>query len=255
MILAIDIGNSNIMLGGFENGELTFVVNMSTEINMTADEYASKILGILAVHGIVGKTAINGAIISSVVPPLNTVIKNAVRLIWKIDALTVGPGIKTGLNIHCDTPSSVGADLICACVAVHNIYGSPALIVDMGTATKMTVLNAKGAFTGVSIIPGVLMGLHALSEQTAQLPKVEPTAPKTVIGKNTADSMRSGVIFGNASMIDGMIERINDEVGSSLPIYATGGVAHLIVPYCKHRITFDEHLVLKGLHFMYKKNN
>lgn len=254
VILAIDIGNSNIMMGGFEADELTFVVNLSTEINKTADEYASKILGVLAIHNAANK-AITGAIIASVVPPLNAAIKKAVRLLWGIDALTVGPGVKTGLNIHCDTPSSVGADLICACVAAHNIYGSPSLIIDMGTATKMTVVNAKGAFTGVSIIPGVMMGLNALSEQTAQLPKVEPTAPKTVIGKNTSDSMRSGVIFGNASMIDGMIDRINDEIGMHLPVYATGGFAHMIIPHCKHTITTDEHLVLKGLHIIYKKNH
>ena len=253
MVLAIDIGNSNIMLGGFESGKLTFVVNMSTEIHMTADEYASKITGVLAVHGIVGK-AVSGAIISSVVPPLNAVIKRAVQLLWKIDALTVGPGIKTGLNIHCDTPSSVGADLICACVAVQKIYGSPALIIDMGTATKMTVVSAKGAFAGVSIIPGVLMGLHSLSDRTAQLPKIGLEAPKTVIGKNTSDSMRSGVVYGNAAMIDGMIDRINEEVGLPLSVYATGGVAHMIIPYCKHPITMDEHLVLKGLYFIYNKN-
>ena len=254
VILAIDIGNSNIMLGGFEGDELIFVVNISTEMNKTADEYASKILGVLAVHNVVGKT-VKGAIISSVVPPLNAIVKKALKLLWGIDALTVGPGIKTGLNIHCDTPSSVGADLICACVAAHNVYGSPSLIIDMGTATKMTVVNAKGAFIGVSIIPGVLMGLHALSEQTAQLPKVEPTAPKNVIGKNTADSMRSGVIFGNAAMIDGMIDRINDEIGEKLSVYATGGSAHLIIPYCNHTIKMDEHLVLKGLYIIYKKNS
>lgn len=254
MILAIDIGNSNIMLGGFEGDQLTFVVNMSTEINKTADEYASKMLGVLSVHKAVGKS-VSGAIISSVVPPLNSVIKKALRLLWGIDAMTVGPGVKTGLNIHCDTPSSVGADLICACVAVHKLYGGPALIIDMGTATKMTVVNAKGAFAGVSIIPGVLMGLNSLSEQTAQLPKIGLEAPKNVIGKNTADSMRSGVIFGNAAMIDGMIDRIKDELGAeTLSVYATGGVAHLIIPHCKHTIAFDEHLVLRGLHIIYKKN-
>ena len=150
---------------------------------------------------------------------------------------------------------SVGADLICACVAVHHLYGSPALIIDMGTATKMTVLNAKGAFAGVSIMPGVLMGLNSLSEQTAQLPKVDLEAPKTVIGKNTSDSMRSGVIFGNASMIDGMIDRIREETATDLPVYATGGFASLIVPHCRHTATLDEHLVLKGLHIIYHKNN
>ena len=240
------------MLGGFDDDRLTFVVSVSTETNKTADEYASKILGVLAVHNI-GDKSIDGAIISSVVPPLNSVIKEAIEILWKITPLTVGPGVKTGIDIHCDTPSSVGADLICACVAVHNLYKSPSLIVDMGTATKMTVLNEKGAFVGVSIIPGVLMGLNSLSENTAQLPKVGLEAPKNVIGKNTSDSMRSGVIFGNAAMIDGMIERINDEFGEELAVYATGGFAHLIIPHCKHSIKTDEHLVLKGLNIIYKK--
>lgn len=254
MVLTIDIGNTNIALGGFEGDELSFVVRISTEMKKTADEYSSKILGVLAVHGI-GKQSITGAIISSVVPPLNSVMKEAVRIIWGIDSLLVGPGIKTGINIHCDSPSSVGADLICACVAVNSIYSPPALIVDMGTATKMTVVNEKGAFIGVSIIPGVEMGLNSLSENTAQLPKVELEAPRFAIGKNTSDSMRSGVIFGNAAMVDGMIDRINEEVGVNLPIYATGGVAGIIIPHCRHNIEIDENLVLKGLNLIYKKNN
>lgn len=254
MILTIDIGNTNIALGGFDGDELSFVVRISTETKKTADEYASKILGVLAVRGI-GKRSIRGAIISSVVPPLNSVMKDAVNTVWGIDPLIVGPGVKTGINIQCDVPSSVGADLICACAAVKSLYGAPALIVDMGTATKMTVVNTSGAFAGVSIIPGVLMGLDSLSEDTAQLPKVELEAPRTVVGKNTADSMRSGVVFGNAAMIDGMIERINDELGIELPVYATGGVASKIIPHCKHGITTDENLVLKGLKIIYDKNN
>lgn len=254
MILAIDIGNTNIMLGGFEGDELSFVVTISTDTNKTADEYASKILGVLAVHH-VGDKRVEGAIVSSVVPPLNAVIRDAVKIVWGIDSLTVGPGIKTGINIHCDTPSSVGADLICACVAAHNLYGSPSLIVDMGTATKMMVVNEKGAFIGVSIMPGVLMGLNSLAENTAQLPKVGLEAPGLIVGKNTSDSMRSGIVFGNASMIDGMIDRIKEEVGADLAVYATGGNAHHIIPHCKHTIRMDEYLVLKGLHLIYKKNS
>ena len=254
MILAIDIGNTNIMLGGFEGDELSFVVTISTDPNKTADEYASKILGVLAVHKVEGKS-VDGAIVSSVVPPLNSVIRDAVKILWGIDTLTVGPGVKTGINIHCDTPSSVGADLICACVAAHNLYGSPSLIVDMGTATKMMVVNAKGAFIGVSIMPGVLMGLNSLAENTAQLPKVEIEVPRWVVGKNTSDSMRSGIVFGNASMIDGMIDRIKEEIGTDLAVYATGGMARHIIPHCKHTIKMDEYLVLKGLYLIYRKNN
>jgi type III pantothenate kinase len=182
-------------------------------------------------------------------------MKDAVSLIYGVDPILVGPGVKTGINIHCDNPSSVGADIICACVATHFLHGSPSLIVDMGTATKMTVVNEKGAFIGVSIIPGVLMGLNSLAEDTAQLPKVELEVPRNVIGKNTSDSMRSGVIYGNASMVDGMIDRINDEFGRDLPVYATGGLAPMIVPHCKHDIKIDKYLVLKGLNILYNKNN
>ena len=254
MILTVDIGNTNITLGGFEGDELTFVARVSTNPLKTEDEYASILLNTLALHG-VDKAEIKGAIISSVVPPLNAIIKKAIAFLHGVEPLMVGPGIKTGINIHCDAPSSVGADLICACVAVHHIYGSPSLIIDMGTATKMMVVNRKGVFTGASIIPGVLMGLNALAEGTAQLPKVSLEAPKYIVAKNTADCMKSGVIFGNAAMVDGMIDRINEEVGETLPVYATGGLASVIVGHCKHDITLDEHLVLKGLKILFDKNN
>lgn len=254
VILTIDIGNSHIMFGGFEGDELIFVIRMATDVSKTEDEYASKIVSALALHGIV-KTEIKGAIISSVVPQLNSAMKKAVRLIYGREPIMVGPGIKTGINIHCDTPSSVGADLICACVAAHHIYGSPSLIIDMGTATKMMVVNRKGAFIGVSIMPGVLMGMNALAEGTAQLPKVSLEAPEFAVAKNTVDCIKSGIVFGNASMVDGMIDRINEEVGEELPVYATGGLAPVIVPYCRHAITLDENLVLRGLHILYKKNS
>lgn len=254
MVLAIDIGNTNIAIGGFTGESLAFVVRLSTNALLTSDEYAAKILGSLAVHG-VEKTSVKGAIISSVVPPLNKVMRDAIRLIYGVDPITVGPGIKTGIGIRCDDPASVGSDLICACVATHNLYGSPALIIDMGTATKITVVDKKGAFIGVSIIPGALMGLHALASGTAQLPQVSLDAPPSVIGKNTVDCMKSGAVFGNAAMLDGMIDRFNREVGEELPVYATGGLASAILPHCNHKITLDENLVLKGLNILYHKNN
>ena len=254
MILTIDIGNTHIMCAGFVSSEPAFVVRMATDPTKTEDEYASKLLNILALYN-VEKHNVKGAIISSVVPPLNAIIRKAVRIIYGVDALVVGPGIKTGINIHCDDPASVGADLICACVAANKLYGSPALIVDMGTATKLIVLNGKGAFEGVSIAPGVLMGLEALAERTAQLPVVSLEAPKSVIGKNTVDCMRSGIIYGAASMVDGMIDRINAEMGISLPVIATGGLAETVVTHCKHSIIMDELLVLRGLELIYQKNS
>lgn len=254
MILAIDIGNTNIVLGGFVDDELTFVARIATNATKTEDEYATKIRSVLTLHN-VHKAEVKGAIISSVVPPLNSVMKKAIKFVYGVEPIMVGPGIKTGINIHCDNPSSVGADLICACVAAHHIYGSPSLTVDMGTATKMMVMDKSGAFIGVSIIPGVNIALKALASGTAQLPQISLEAPKSVIGKNTIDCMRSGVVFGNASMIDGMIDRFNDEMGEELKVIATGGLASTIVRHCKHDIILDEDMVLKGLNILYKKNS
>lgn len=253
MILAIDIGNTNIVFGGFLDDKLEFVARIETNVTKTEDEYATKILSVMELHR-VQKSEIKGAIISSVVPPLNTIMKKAISFAYGVDAILVGPGIKTGINIHCDNPSSVGADLICACVAAHHIYGSPSLVIDMGTATKMMVVDKTGAFIGVSIIPGVSIGLKALASGTAQLPQISLEAPKSVIGKNTIDCMRSGVVFGNASLIDGMIDRFNEEMGEELKVYATGGLAPTIVSHCKHDITLDADMVLKGLNILYKKN-
>ncbi len=253
MILAIDIGNTNIVLGGFRDDVLTFVARIATDSSKTEDEYAAKIGSILRLRGI-DKATVQGAIIGSVVPPLNTAMKRAIKMAYGVDALLVGPGIKTGINLHCDNPASVGADLICACVATHHIYGSPSLIVDMGTATKIMLMDKNGAFCGASIIPGVNIGLKALASGTAQLPQISLEAPKSVVGKNTIDCMRSGVVFGNASMIDGMIDRFNEAMGENFKVYATGGLAPTILTHCKHEITFDHDLVLKGLNIIYKKN-
>ena len=253
LILAIDIGNTNIVLGGFNNETLSFVARIATNANKTEDEYATKIQSILTLHS-VDKSEIDGAIISSVVPPLNSVIKKAINIAYDITPIMVQPGIKTGIGIHCDNPASVGADLICACVATHHIYGSPSLIIDMGTATKMMLVDKSGTFCGASIIPGVSIGLKALASGTAQLPQISLEAPRSVIGKNTIDCMRSGVVFGNASLIDGMIDRFIDDVGEPLKIYATGGLAPTIIQHCKHDIILDNDLVLKGLYILYTKN-
>ena len=253
MILTVDIGNTSIALGGFLCDELKFVVRLSTDVTKTEDEYASKIVNVMNLHG-VSRENVEGAIISSVVPPLNSVMKHAIKLAYGVDPLLVSPGIKTGIGILCDSPSSVGADLICSCVAANTLYSAPALIIDMGTATKMIVTNQNGAFIGVSIIPGVMMGLNALADGTAQLPKVSLEAPATVIGKNTVDCMKSGIVYGNASLIDGMIDRINREVGEELPVILTGGYADVVADHCQHKMSIDPFLVLKGLNIIYRKN-
>ena len=254
MLLAVDIGNTHVVLGGFVDDELVFTARIATDTTATEDEYASKLMNILTIHN-VSREQIAGAIISSVVPPLTSIMKQAINFIADVNIIVVGPGIKTGINLHCDVPSSVGADIICCCVAAHNIYGSPSLIVDMGTATKMILVGEKGSFEGVSIIPGVMLGLNALSDGTAQLPQVNLDNPGRVIAKNTVDCMKSGVIFGNASMIDGMIDRAFEEYGSEIPVYATGGLASTIIKYCRREILLNEQMVLLGLNIIYKKNS
>ncbi|MBR5447626.1 MAG: type III pantothenate kinase, partial [Clostridia bacterium] len=197
MILALDIGNTNITIGGFENDKLAFVARISASKTQTADETASKLLSILSLYG-VERSSVTGAAVSSVVPPLTSAVVSAVRFVCGVTAMVVGPGVKTGLGIRCDNPASVGSDLICACVAVRELYTYPSIIIDMETATNMMLLDSAGAFAGVSIMPGVMMGLNALADGTAQLPHVSLDAPKTVIGKNTVDCIKSGVVYGNA---------------------------------------------------------
>lgn len=254
MILTIDIGNTNIVLGGFLEDKLTFISRISTNARKTDAEYATKIKSILALYD-VDRNQVSGAIISSVVPPLTKTVKNAVKMVYGVDALVVGPGIKTGINLLADNPTQVGADLICACVAAYNLYQPPVLIVDMGTATKLIYVDEKACFSGVSIIPGVELSLKALAGGTAQLPQISLEAPERVMGRNTEDCMRSGIIYGNAAMIDGMIERIEEEQGSKPALVATGGLSRAIIPYCKHNIILDDDLILKGLLIMYNKNN
>lgn len=253
MLLTIDIGNTNIVLGGYYDDKLAFISRISTNARKTDAEYATKIKSILALNEVT-PTELKGAIISSVVPPLTTVIKSAVKMVYGVDAFVVGPGIKTGINLLADNPTEVGADLICACVAAYNLYEPPVLVTDMGTATKMLIVDEKACFSGVSIIPGVELSLKALAGGTAQLPQISLDAPERVMGRNTLDCMRSGIIYGNASMIDGMIERIQEEMNCTPTLVATGGLSNAIIPYCKHKIEIDNDLILKGLYIIYHKN-
>ena len=220
MILAIDIGNTDIVIGGFDNGELVFVSGISTHTKKTEDEYAVALRSVLHLHD-VSDNCVDGAIISSVVPTLNKTVKTALKLAFGVDAIVVGAGVKTGINIHCDTPSSVGTDIVCAAVASHSIYGYPSVVVDMGTATKILAIDDKGTFIGVSIMPGVNISLRALVDSTAQLPDISLEMPRSVIGKNTVDSMRSGVIYGASSMVDGMIDRFCKELKGDVKMIAT----------------------------------
>lgn len=253
MILTVDIGNTNIVLGGFINDKLEFVSRISTDASKTEAEYATKIKSILTLNGI-ERTQIRGAIVSSVVPPLNSIIFEAIKMVYGVEAILVGPGVKTGINLVVDNPTQVGADIICASVAAYNMYKPPVLVIDMGTATKLFVVDEKATFFGVSIIPGVGISARALAGGTAQLPQVSLEAPKRIIAKNTVDCMCSGIIYGNACMIDGMIDRIIKECGYDMKVVATGGYARTIMAHCTHDIHIEDNLLLEGLRIIYEKN-
>lgn len=253
MILTIDIGNTNIVLGGFDDEKLRFISRISTNAKKTDAEYATKLKSILSLYG-VDESEVSGAAISSVVPILTQTMANAIKIIFKVKAVIVGPGIKTGINLLADNPAQVGADLICACVAAAKLYTPPVLIIDMGTATKFMLVDESKSFTGVSIMPGVEISLKALTGGAAQLPQISLVPPKKLLGTNTIDCMRSGIIYGNAAMLGGMIDRIGDEVKSELTIVATGGLSRSIIPYCRHDVILDDDLILKGLLIIYNKN-
>ena len=253
MVLCVDIGNTDIAIGGFEDDELRFVTRVSTDASKTAQEYETIVHQLISHKG-VKKTDVDGAIISSVVPVLSSVLNDVMKSLYGVCSIHVSLKIDTGIEVVCDDPSSVGADLICACVAAHYVHGSPSLIIDMGTATKMMVVNDEGRFIGVSIMAGVMMSMKALSSGTAQLPQFSLDAPSHAIGTNTIDCMKSGAVFGHAAMIDGMIDRFCAEYGEELPLIATGGYSGAIIPHCKHNVTIDPDLVLKGLHIIYKRN-
>lgn len=253
MILAIDIGNTNIVIGCTQKEKIHFVERVSTNTSKTELEYLVEFKTLFDLYHIKVEE-ITGCIIASVVPPLNNIVKAAMEKLLHISPLIVGPGVKTGLNILMDNPGQVGSDLIVNAVAGLQYYGAPIIMIDMGTATTISVVDDKKNYIGGMILPGVKVSLESLVNRTSQLPKISLEAPKKIIGTNTIDCMKSGIIMGQASCLDGMIERIWDELGYHADVVATGGLAGCIVPYCKKKIICDNELTLKGLDIIYRKN-
>ena len=253
MILALDMGNTNIVVGCIDSEKTYFVERLTTNHNKTSTEYAINIKNILEIHGIC-TADIEGSILSSVVPPLNAAISSAVKKILGHHPMLVGSGIKTGMNILMDNPKTVGSDLIVDAVAAIRDYPCPIIVIDMGTATTMSVVDPAGNYIGGTILPGLRISLDTLSSKTAQLPSISLDIPKKVIGKNTIDCMRSGIIYGNVDMIDGILDRMEKELGEPPTIIATGGLAKFITPLCRHKILVDDALLLKGLLILYRKN-
>lgn len=253
MILAIDIGNTNIVLGGIEGESILFEARMATDLIKTSDQYCAELKTMLTLFE-VDLSAVEGCIISSVVPPVLNSFRTALRKLTGKNSLVVGPGIKTGLNIHMDQPSEVGSDLIVAAVAGIAQYGAPLLLIDMGTATTVTAVDKSGTFIGGCICPGLKISMEALTGKTAQLPGISLDEPRCAIGKNTRDCMRSGIMYGTAAMLDGLLDRMCEELDGEPKIVATGGLSRFVVPLCRREIIYDRSLMLNGLKLLYRRN-
>jgi len=253
MILTVDVGNSNIVLGGVDGSEIRFEARLRTDATKTSDEYCIDLKMILDVYG-VSSSDIEGSIIASVVPQVLNSMQTAIKKLTGKAALVVGPGLKTGLNIQIENPAQTGADLVVGCVAALREHKAPMIIVDMGTATTMIVLDKNSAMIGGCIMPGVKISMDALTDRTALLPGLQLDQPKKAIGRNTIDCMRSGIMMGAACMIDGMIERMEEELGYETTVIATGGIARFVIPMCKKKIVYDKDLLVKGLATLYREN-
>ena len=253
MILTIDIGNSNIVLGGVRDSEIVFEARLRTEVTKTSDQYCVDLTILMEVNG-VSNQDIEGTIISSVVPQVLNSMRTAIQKLTGKAPMVVGPGLKTGLNILLENPGQTGADLVVADVAALREHKPPLIVIDMGTATTMSVLDKNGAHIGGCIIPGVKISLDALTDKTALLPGLQLDQPKRAIGRNTIDAMRSGIMLGTACMLDGMVERMEAELGCKTTVIATGGIAKFIVPMCKTPMIYDKDLIIKGLAALYRDN-
>lgn len=255
MILAVDCGNTHTKIGCIDQGHVIEpIIRIETNRKKTMYEYASDIDQILNLTHIKDRE-IEGVIIACVVPTLADVLHDAMKLVTGQDAIIVGAGVKTGLKLQIDDPGTIAADLVSAAVAAKNLYPLPAIIINMGTATTVTVVNRQGAYIGGVILPGVVLSMNALAAGTSLLPSIDVAPSKKVISTQTMDAMRSGIIYGSAGALDGILERFENELGEqATSIVATGGVSHLIIKHCHHDIELDEELLLKGLWHIWKLN-
>jgi len=255
MILEINIGNTHISFGVSDGVNISEpVMDMKTDRNRTSLEYASQMKQILELCGF-DIEKIDGSVISSVVPPMTQIIKNAVKSLTGYDAFVVGAGVKSGIHILTDDPGTVASDLVATAVAAKEEYALPCVIVDMGTATTLTVVDENGRFIGGSFMPGVNVSLNALCEGASLLPKIDVAEPKKAIGSATVECMRSGLVYGYAGAVDGIIDRFAVELGREpATVVTTGGVAEFICSYSKRTIRHDKNMLLKGLCYIYNKN-
>ena len=255
MLLAIDIGNSNISVGLFgQERKLHFLASIDTDSRKTADQISIDLMNIFSLYGFDLKN-VSGAIFSSVVPPINFMMEKALTRLLGKPPMIVGPGVRTGLNIRMEIHNQLGADLVADAVAALEKYPAPIIVIDMGTATTIAYISAKHTYEGGLMFPGVRLSLDALSDHAAQLSDISLQYPKNLIGKNTEDCMRNGIVYGTAGMLDGIIDRIRDTIPGEMPtIVATGNNAPVIVRYCRNRVVYDKYLLMEGLWTIYHKN-
>lgn len=253
MVLAVDIGNSNIVIGCFDSTQVRLLERLSTNRSATALEYAVLIRSALEFSGLT-PGQFEGSIICSVVPSVTYRLRDAVQKLIGVSPLVVGPGLKTGLAIRLDNPAQLGSDRVADAVAAIHHYPCPLIIIDMGTATTISVVDENRQFIGGMIMPGLRISTEALTARTSLLPQIAMEPPKKAIGRNTVDCMRSGIILGCASTLDGAIDRIEGELGCKCTVVSTGGNARLVIPSCRHAIISDDTLLLKGLMCLYEKN-
>ena len=254
MLLAVNVGNTNTVLGVFRGSSLEHQWRASTQAERTADELAVLFAGLLDQAGLSFSNQITGVVVSSVVPSSTTALRDMVNRYFNFPPVLVEPGTKTGLSILTDNPRELGADRVVNALAAFSRYGGPCIVIDFGTATTYDAISEKGEFLGGAISPGIQTKNASLSRETARLPQVELQAPRTGVGKNTVEAIQSALIFGTAAEADGMIDRMRKELGGNATVVATGGLAPLVVSHCQFVDEHDPWLTLEGLRLVFERN-
>lgn len=253
MLLAIDVGNTNIVLGLFDDAKLKADWRLSTHWDRTADEVGIQLLHLFEARGI-DPRVVDGAVVASVVPNLNDALEAALLNYMGVHALMLEPGIRTGIRIRYDNPRDVGADRIANAVAAHQHYGGPAIVIDFGTAVTYDAVSADGEYLGGAIAPGVQISLDSLVGHTAKLPRVQLEMPENVIGRNTVASIQAGLLWGFVAQVEGMVERMRRELGGNARVLATGGQAEVVAGHTSAIDHVDQQLTLEGLRLIYEQN-